>query len=120
MAARAVALTWTAPPYAVQFELFKGEAALLTFTRAAVGALTSWTLAFNLKRYHGDGSALLTITPTITDATNGVFTVALTATHTGTTLATFQSYPWDVWRTDTGSEQLVSYGLLTLLEEVRV
>jgi hypothetical protein len=104
----------------VQFELFKGEAALLTFTRNASVDITTWTLAFNLKKYHGDASPLITVVPTITVAVSGIFTVALTAAQTLTTMGTIQSYPWDVWYTTAGSEQLLSYGLLTLLEDVRV
>ena len=118
MAARAIALSWSSPPFAVQFELYKGEAALLTFTRVSAVDITGWTLVFDLKRYHGDSSSLVTVTPTLTTPTSGIFTVALTATHTGTTMGTIQSYPWNVWRTDSGSEQLLSIGLCSLLEKV--
>lgn len=119
MSARSIALTWTLPAIPVNAQVYKKEAATLTFTAAAVTSMSAWTITFNLKQYHGDTSALLTITPTITDSTNGVFTVALTTTHTGTTMGTIQSYPFDVWRTDSGSETLLAFGLVTLLEEVR-
>lgn len=119
MAARSIALTWQIPAFGVQFDIYDGEAATLTFTRASAAAITSWNIAFNVKQFHGDSTALLTLAGSITDATNGVFTVSLTATHTGTTLSALQSYVFDVWRTDSGSETMMAFGTLTLLERVR-
>lgn len=120
MAARAVSLAWTSPPFAVSMECFKGEDVLATFTRNSTVDITGWTLAFNLKRAHNDASALLTITPSLLTPLSGIFTVALSATQTGVTMATPGRYPWDIWRTDSGSYQMISYGFLNLLEDVRI
>ena len=119
MAARSISLTWTLPACPASAVVYRKEAATLTFTAAATTAITAWTIVATIKRSHNDTSALVSPTTAITDGTNGVFTVALTTTQTGTTMATPQSYPFDVWRTDSGSETMLAFGLITLLEEVR-
>ena len=120
MAARGIALNWTTPAFdAGPFYVSQGESVLLTFTAVSVTTIVDWTLVFSVKRFHTDTSPLFTVTPTLTDTTNGVFTVALTAAQTLTTMQYLQSYPFDVWRVDSGSETLLTFGSIDLGENTR-
>lgn len=86
---------------------------------------SGYALAFVIAEYPG-GSALLTITQSsMTFGGSGPYTITipLTRAQTGTTLA-YTTYPdgkftADLWRTDSGSNQRLAGGKLTLLRPVR-
>jgi len=101
-------------------ELYKGEAKTLRLTATTATAIGGWTIVFTVRPYFN--SPILTFTKSgsaiaITDANNGVFTVAVTAADTTLTPG---EYAWDAWRTDAGFETLVALGQLNILGETRV
>lgn len=115
MAARNISLGWEIPAYAVQADLYQGEAITLTYTRASGTTIATWTITAYIKQFHGDATNTLTLTGTLSGGgTAGVFTLALTAAQT-LALAN-QSYWAEVWRTDSGSETLMSLLTLNVLE----
>lgn len=120
MSARNIALNWSIPAFATSCAIGQGESVTLTFTAVTTTAITGWTLTFTCKRFHTDTAALFTLTPTITDGVNGVFTVSLTPAQTTTLMTYLQSYCCDVWRTDSGSETLLSQVQVVLGENPRV
>lgn len=99
---------------------YKGEDVTLTVTMSPATNITGWTLAFTVRKSYGDASALMTKTSgagiTVTDATNGVFKVAIaSADSTGLEQ---RAYVFDIQRTDSGSRTVLTIGTLTLLPEV--
>lgn len=114
MAARNIDLGWTIPAYAADCVLTQGEAITLTFTRDAATTISGWTIVAYLKRYHDDEEVTLTISGSITSAANGIFTVSLTSAQT--TAFEYQTYVLQVWRTDSGSETVMSNVLVEILE----
>lgn len=97
---------------------YKGEAFTPTFTMSPVEDITGWTVVGTVKRHSSDAVALLTISGSITDASGGVFIVSFTAANT-TTLGP-GTFAYDVWRTNAGSEAVLSIGILEVMPEVRV
>lgn len=101
---------------------YKGEDITLTVTMAPATVITGWTLAFKLRKTFGD-TVLVTKTTggsgiTITDATNGVFTVTIPKASTQDLDA--RAYVFDVARTDSGFQKILTIGALTLLPEVNL
>jgi hypothetical protein len=97
----------------------KGEDVTVTDTITATD-ITGWSLTFSLKRQYGDASALLTKTVgagiTITSAGSGIFTVAIA--RADTTGLDPRTYVYDIQRTDSGHQTVLTTGNLTLLPEV--
>lgn len=100
-----------------QFSFFRGEALTLTFTAATATSILGWTLVFTVKKNQNDASATLSITPTITDSTNGIMTVGLTKAQTLALI--YQSYQWDLQRTDSGSEAVLAIGTMAPKHQIR-
>jgi len=99
------------------WSIVRAQAAQLIFTFATVQGITGWALRFRLNKV--DGTAVLTKTTaggsiTITDATNGVFKVALAVADTST--LDEKDYIYDVWRTDSGAEACLARGKGTLVQ----
>lgn len=115
MAARTIDLGFTIPAYATDCEITRGEAVTLQFTRAGGTAITSFTISGYLRTWQGAETITLTLTGTlVSSGSTGVFTMALTAAQTAALLN--QSYQLQVWRTDSGSETLLSNVTITMLE----
>lgn len=92
-----------------QVTLARYEAKTLRVTMSPATDVTGWTFQLTIR---SAGTAVLTVTNasfTITDAANGIFTVPLTSTQTGT-LAAGAVYDFDIWRTNSGSEAQLVYG----------
>ena len=117
MAARNIGLGWEVPAYGTDCDFFQGEAITLTFTRAAATTISTWTIVGYLRKFHGDADPVLTISGTITSASDGVFTLALTSAQTEDLVN--QSYLMQVWRTDALSETLMSIVTVTVQEGTR-
>jgi hypothetical protein len=95
-----------------------GEAVSLTFSPITSTSISGWTLRFRAYTAQG-GTLKLTKTIgsgiTVTNASTGAFTVALTATDTSSTLtAAIGYYYYDVWRTDLGSETELANGSILI------
>jgi len=99
---------------------YRGEDITLTVTMTPVTDITGWTLQFTVRKQYGDTTALLAKTVgagvTITDATNGVFTVALASAET--TGLDLRAYVYDIQRTNAGNRTVLTIGSVTLLPEV--
>ena len=91
----------------------------ILFTPPSPVNITGWNLRFTVQLKSNPANALLTKTSgsgiTVNDAANGLFTVNVSATDTGTTLEARQ-YEYTVTRTDAGFEDLLAYGLFTVFE----
>lgn len=111
-------LTLTASEQTIVNDLmvYKGEAPTLSFTMSPVVDITGWTLTMTVKRVGTDTSALVSVAGTIVSGTNGTFTVALTSTQTKTTLG-IGLFAYDVQRTNSGSETVLSVGRLVIKQE---
>jgi hypothetical protein len=99
---------------------YKGEDVTLTVTMSPATTITGWTLQFTLRKQFGDATALVTKTIgsgiTVTDATNGVFTVSLASADTSG--LDLRAYVYDIQRTDSGNRTVLTIGNVTLLPEV--
>jgi hypothetical protein len=99
---------------------YKGEDVTLTVTMTPATNITGWTLQFTVRKSYGDSTALITKTIgagiTVTDSTNGIFTVAIASGDT--TNLDQRAYVFDIQRTNGGNRTVLTIGNLTLLPEV--
>jgi hypothetical protein len=94
-------------------EVAAGEAAVRTFSPPTPPvSVSGWTLRFVVLDDFG-GTAKLTLTPTILNATTGTFSVTLSSAQTLTTLGA-GTWAWEAWRTDDGGETRVAFGHLVI------
>jgi len=103
------------------FSIYRGEDVTVTDTMSPATNITGWSLAFTVRKNYGDPNpALIAKTVgagiTITNATNGVFTIAIARADTAS--LTPGVYVYDVQRTDAGNETVLTIGYLTILPEV--
>lgn len=94
------------------FEWFRGEDVLITFTHTAGVDITLWTMNFKLKTTTSSTVTLLSIPVVITNGSapaGGTYTVTVSAAQNTTTLAAGQ-YAHSVARTDSGSTAILSEG----------
>lgn len=101
--------------------IFKGEDVVLPFQNTADGSTTpvpvdGWTIAFTLKRKQTDTEALLSIPATPGAVGTGQYSIALS--HAQTVGLAAGAYYYDIQRTDNGSDAVLSYGSLTITQEV--
>lgn len=105
------------------FRFPKGTDVSLTFTPVTVVSISGWTLQMNIKVLLTDASNRLTLDNagnggiSITNASNGVFAVAITAAQT--VALGVGSFVWDIWRTDNGANDLLASGTLIITGSVR-
>lgn len=101
-----------AEPTAQTITLAIGQSKVITVTMdaAPAGGVASWIMRFRLRQRGksvliektlGDGV-------TITDAVNGVWTIALSGADTENLLS--YSYDWSFWRTDVTTEAPIAFG----------
>jgi len=99
---------------------YQGEDVTLTVTMSPATNITGWALQFTVRKQYGDAAAVLTKTEgagiTITDATNGVFKVALASADTAG--LELRACVFDIQRTNAGSHTVLTIGNLTLLPDV--
>jgi hypothetical protein len=101
--------------------IYKGESIVQPFTHVIEGTttpvnITGWTITFTLKRKATDTSALLTATAQIVSGSAGTYTISLTHAQTAALYA--GTYAYDIQRTDTGSEAVISIGIFSVSQEV--
>ncbi|MDE2102181.1 MAG: hypothetical protein KGL39_33355 [Patescibacteria group bacterium] len=105
------------------FSFPRGTDVSLPFSAVTPTSISGWSLQMNIKVSPADAVDKLILDTgsnagiTITDSTNGNFTVAITAAQT-TTLGV-GTFVWDVWRTDTGSNDLLATGTMQITGSVR-
>lgn len=97
--------------------VYKGSAPTLRFTMNPVEDITGWNIQLTVKKKATDPDAdqILNIPASITDAAAGQFDVVLT--HDDLDLPA-RVYVYDVQRVDGGSEDVLSIGQFTVLQEV--
>lgn len=95
---------------------YKGEAIVIGVTMSPVVDITNWTIVFTLKASPGASPAILAKSGTVVNGPQGKFSVNLTAADTAQLP---QAYAYDIWRTDSGTETVLSIGSFTILQEVR-
>jgi hypothetical protein len=84
--------------------------------------VTGWAISFMVKKHATDSDANAKITKTtgagivLTAPLSGLITITLTDTDTASLPA--DSYPYEVKRTDDGSETVLTFGRLTLRQAV--
>jgi hypothetical protein len=108
-------------------DFFLGEDKVLTDTiyqsdGTTVQNVTGWAISFMVKKHATDADASAKITKTtgagivLTTPLSGLITITLTDTDTASLPA--DSYPYEVKRTDDGSETVLTFGRLTLRQAV--
>lgn len=98
-----------------RMEMFRGEDVTLTFTMSPVVNITGWAITWKMAERPGD-TVLLTKTATLSDPTNGVFTVSLASADTAEMDAGL--YWFDARRTDSGSKATLADGTIRLKQEI--
>jgi hypothetical protein len=116
-----IAFTWSPTMATVaNFSFYKGEDVTITDTASPVTNITGWSLQFTVRKQYGDATALITKTVgagiTITDATNGVFKVAIANGDTANLAP--GAYVYDIQRIDAGFRTVLSTGTMNILPEV--
>lgn len=91
---------------------YRGEDVELDFTMTPLTDITGWTISCRVKLTPTDATALLTVNATIQTAAAGTFKVPFTSAQTSGLSA--NTYAYDVWRTDSGSQAALSIGSLTI------
>lgn len=86
--------------------IYRGQAKRFTGTFTTATDITGWTIVQRFRLSRG-GSALVTLSPTVTDAVNGVMTSQLTAAQTA--LFTEPKVYCEYWRTDSSNETPLAY-----------
>lgn len=114
--AKTLSLTASEQTTVNDITLWKGEAPTLSFQLSPSVDATLWTGTLTVKRKATDAAALLSVAVTITDGPNGRFTAALTSTQTKTTLGV-GVFAYDIQRTNSGSETVLSVGRLVIKQE---
>ena len=88
--------------------IYAGQAKSFTLTFATPTNITGWTVEQRFRNTK-NGTPVVTLVPTITDAVNGVMTLQLTAVQSR--LLTGNTVFIEYWRTDSGSETPFAYPL---------
>ena len=96
------------------FEWFRGEDVLITFTHTAGVDITAWTISFKLRTTIGSPTVLATIPCTVTSglgvgSSGGTYTAVISAAMNTTTLSS-GSYTHSATRTDSGSVAVLEEG----------
>lgn len=91
------------------FEWFRGEDILITFTQTPVTDISGWTISFKVRTTLGSPTVLLTTAATLLTPLSGIYTVAVSALQNTTTLAA-GPYVYSAARTDSGSAAVLSEG----------
>jgi hypothetical protein len=97
--------------------VYRGETATLNFALSTGEDITGWTLVFTVARNRDMVAKLFQLSASVVDGEAGTFTVALTPTHTNLLP---DDYAWDVWRTNTGYEQVLAIGAFVVSGNVRI
>lgn len=96
------------------FTIYRGQDLVITCDVDA--DITGWTLEATFRSRETDEIAL-TVAGVITSAATGVFTVTLTDTQTGALPTGL--YSWSAWRTNDGSENPLTTGVVTVTSTSR-
>ena len=101
--------------------VYKGETVVQPFQQVIQNTttpvdITTWTLFCSIRRRAGDTRPILTPIVTITSAFQGLYNILVTHGQ----LLTLQAgvYAYDIQRTDSGSEAVVSIGSFVVRQEV--
>lgn len=102
---------------------YKGEDVVVTFTMSPVpgGGITGWTILFSLRRIKDATTTLLfSVGAAILSEPSGVYSITIPGgvADQGTN-RTPNKYAYDVWRTNSGVEAVLSIGDFEILPEVR-
>lgn len=95
-------------------EAYRCEAVQLNFTMTPTTDITGWTISFCLKATPTD-AAILTVAGSVVSAAAGTFKVNLSKANLTQPAGV---YVYDVQRTDSGSEAVLSIGAFNLKSSV--
>lgn len=108
----------TNAPFTAADGWFKGEAKGLVFSvvdaNGAAVSISGWTIQFRMADVQG-GSADITKSATLTTPASGICTVTIAAADTSGLLA--DDWYYTLERTNAGSEAVLAYGTITLLDK---
>jgi hypothetical protein len=100
---------------------FWGEDVEITVTMTPATVISGWSLQFSIKQLYSDPAPIFSIVSglgiTITDPTNGVFTITIPSALSQM-LTKRRVYVWDCQRVDSGARTVLAYGNYTILPEV--
>ena len=100
------------------FTIYRAQHKAIDLAVSPAADITGWTITFSAAR--ALGSSVKAIGPLAASVTNGAlgqYRVSLTSAMTDIRPA---EYAYDVWRVDTGLEELLARGTLTVADAVRL
>ena len=99
--------------------IYRGEAPVLNFTMAPVpvGGIAGWTLLFTVAKQRNSTTKLITVTPVLISGPLGTFRATLTPAMVDITPDT---YFFDVWRMDSGYEEVIASGPFVISGDARL
>ena len=89
----------------VDLTLYKGSRQDVVQQLDPVEDITGWTIVATIKQKPDDPNAIFTVPASMTDSVNGIYTIPFRASQSG--LLAAGSYVWDVWRVDSGAEEVL-------------
>ena len=98
-------------------EFHKGEDVVITVTMDPLVVVTGWTIQFKMRRAF-DQTVLVTKSASLTNPTSGIFTITIARADTQALDA--RQYVYDITRTDSGQQAVLTIGNLNLLPEVNL
>lgn len=99
--------------------LYRGEDITITVTMSPPTNVSGWTFALSVKRRYEDSTTLISKTsPTIVNATSGIFRFSLASADTFNANVSTGDYVYDVQRTNSGSQTVLCAGSLKVLPQV--
>lgn len=96
---------------------YKGEAVKFTFTQKPVEDISTWTIVLTVKGKPTDAVAKISQPATIDNGPAGQYSITLS---TGQTNIAAGAFVYDIWRTNAGSEAILSIGAFILQQDVRL
>jgi hypothetical protein len=94
----------------------EGEAFSPQFTLSPVEDISGWTIAIYVKKSPSDAGYAITKAGTLVTPAGGVFKIAMSASDT---MIAPGNYVYDIWRTDVGSECVLSRGIFFVMAKAK-
>lgn len=95
-------------PIAQTIKIFRGEDIILHFTMTPVEDITGWVISLTVAKNNNMTQKVTQQTAVLTSGPNGTFDVYLPKSVTQAIEP--DTYKYDVWRTNTGEERILSVG----------
>lgn len=105
-------------PIAQTIKIFRGEDIVLHFTMDPVEDITGWTISFTVAKNYNTSTKVTQATAVLTSGPLGTFDVYLPKSVTEGIEP--ETYKYDVWRTNSGEERILSIGDFIVGADARI